>query len=115
LGAEHELEFVGGLDEAPADAGISVGVHPLEGDRGFPRGASGAAADRDTLVGYDHIAVAEAKARNVTVCNVPNYGENTVAEHSFALLLALVAAAAGVAGVVLGQASFPTRRSGVLT
>ncbi|MBI3034501.1 hydroxyacid dehydrogenase, partial [Candidatus Woesearchaeota archaeon] len=31
----------------------------------------------------------ECKKRNITVCNVPFYGENTVAEHTFALILAL--------------------------
>ncbi len=39
--------------------------------------------------GYDHIDLAAAKARGVTVANVPFYGENTVAEFAFALLLAL--------------------------
>lgn len=39
--------------------------------------------------GFDHIDLASAKARGVTVANVPFYGENTVAEFSFALLLAL--------------------------
>lgn len=39
--------------------------------------------------GFDHIDVAAAKARGVTIANVPFYGENTVAEFAFALLLAL--------------------------
>jgi D-lactate dehydrogenase len=39
--------------------------------------------------GFDHIDMAEAGKRGVTVCNVPFYGENTVAEHTFALILAL--------------------------
>lgn len=39
--------------------------------------------------GFDHIDLATAKARGVTVTNVPFYGENTVAEFAFALLLAL--------------------------
>lgn len=39
--------------------------------------------------GFDHIDLAAAKARNITVVNVPFYGENTVAEFAFALLLAL--------------------------
>jgi D-lactate dehydrogenase len=39
--------------------------------------------------GYDHIDVAYAAARGVTVANVPTYGENTVAEHALALILAL--------------------------
>ena len=38
--------------------------------------------------GYDHIGVASCKKRGIFVTNVPKYGENTVAEHTFALLLA---------------------------
>jgi len=39
--------------------------------------------------GYDHIDIASCKARNITVCNVPEYGSVTVAEYTFALLLSL--------------------------
>src|SRR3989338_9458931 len=39
--------------------------------------------------GYDHIALEAAKKNGVTVTNVPAYGEDTVAEFTFALLLAL--------------------------
>ncbi len=39
--------------------------------------------------GFDHVDLAAAKAHSITVCNVPFYGENTVAEFAFALLLAL--------------------------
>jgi D-lactate dehydrogenase len=39
--------------------------------------------------GIDHIAVAECESRGVAVSNVRSYGENTVAEHTFALILAL--------------------------
>jgi len=37
--------------------------------------------------GYDHIDLEYCRENEVTVCNVPNYGDNTVAEHVFALLL----------------------------
>lgn len=39
--------------------------------------------------GFDHIDIAECKARNITVSNVTSYGETTVSEHAFALLLAI--------------------------
>lgn len=39
--------------------------------------------------GFDHIDLEYCKKNNITVCNIPNYGANTVAEHTFALLLAL--------------------------
>lgn len=39
--------------------------------------------------GFDHINLEEAKKRNIIVSNVPSYGENTVAEQAFALILSL--------------------------
>jgi D-lactate dehydrogenase len=39
--------------------------------------------------GFDHIDIEACKKKGVTVCNVPSYGENTVAEHTFALILSL--------------------------
>ena len=39
--------------------------------------------------GFDHIDLSECKKRKITVCNVPTYGENTVAEHTFALILTI--------------------------
>jgi D-lactate dehydrogenase len=39
--------------------------------------------------GYDHIDTRFCAERGVLVSNVPSYGENTVAEHVFALLLAI--------------------------
>ena len=39
--------------------------------------------------GVDHIDLAYCREHNIVVSNVPSYGANTVAEHSFALLLSL--------------------------
>ena len=39
--------------------------------------------------GFNHIDIQSAKKKNISVSNVPYYGENTVAEHTFALILAL--------------------------
>lgn len=39
--------------------------------------------------GFDHIDLGACKEAGITVCNVPSYGENTVAEHTFALILSL--------------------------
>lgn len=39
--------------------------------------------------GYDHIDSEWCARHGIAICNVPHYGENTVAEHVFALLLAL--------------------------
>ncbi|MBI4442784.1 MAG: hydroxyacid dehydrogenase [Acidobacteria bacterium] len=39
--------------------------------------------------GYDHIDMKTCRGRSVEVAYVPSYGENTVAEHTFALILSL--------------------------
>lgn len=39
--------------------------------------------------GFNHIDLRYAAERGVSVCNVPYYGENTVAEHTFGLILTL--------------------------
>lgn len=39
--------------------------------------------------GFNHIDLAQARKRKVLVSNVPRYGENTVAEHTFGLILCL--------------------------
>lgn len=39
--------------------------------------------------GYDHIDLAAAKKKKISVSNIPFYGENTVAEHALALILGL--------------------------
>ena len=39
--------------------------------------------------GVDHIDLDYCRSKGITVSNVPSYGSNTVAEHTFALLLAI--------------------------
>jgi D-lactate dehydrogenase len=39
--------------------------------------------------GFNHIDIKTAKTKKISVANVPYYGENTVAEHTFAMILAL--------------------------
>lgn len=39
--------------------------------------------------GYDHIDLEAARARDVVVCNVPDYGAHMIAEHAFGLMLAV--------------------------
>jgi len=39
--------------------------------------------------GYDHIDLEACKKKNILVSNVPSYGVETVAEHTFALILAI--------------------------
>ncbi len=46
-----------------------------------------AIATRST--GFDHIELDYCQAKGIAVSNVPSYGDNTVAEHTFGLILAL--------------------------
>lgn len=39
--------------------------------------------------GFDHIDLEGCREKKILVTNIPSYGENTVAEHAFALILAL--------------------------
>ncbi len=39
--------------------------------------------------GFDHVDLDACRKRNIIACNVPAYGDNTVAEHAMALLLAI--------------------------
>ncbi len=67
---------------------VSVFIHTTVDDAFLAaRPALRLIATRST--GTEHIDLAACRARGVTVANVPSYGEHTVAEHTFALILAL--------------------------
>ncbi len=59
--------------------------------------------------GFDHIDVKACAGKNISVSNVPTYGENTVAEFTFALLLALARKMYQGVKQVKDQASFETK------
>lgn len=58
-------------------------------DRSFLEGLPKLRFIATRSTGFEHIDLAAAGERNIAVSNVPTYGENTVAEHAFALILSL--------------------------
>ena len=58
--------------------------------------------------GYNHIDIAAASERSIKVCNVPHYGDVTVAEYTFALLFSL-ARHLGVIGERIKKRDFSFR------
>jgi D-lactate dehydrogenase len=94
LQGEHQIEFVAGplTPENSESYSHAEAVSPfiyseLSADVLRHLGRLKLIATRST--GFDHIDLEHCDANNITVCNVPVYGDNTVAEHVFALLLAI--------------------------
>jgi D-lactate dehydrogenase len=77
IAADHsDAEVVSPFVNSRLDAGVLARLPRLK-----------LIATRST--GYDHIDLDYCRAHGITVCNVPDYGDSTVAEHVFALLLAI--------------------------
>jgi D-lactate dehydrogenase len=94
LQGDHLIKFVAGPltpknAEAYSDAeAVSPFIYSdLSADVMRHMGRLKLIATRST--GFDHIDLEYCQANDITVCNVPVYGDNTVAEHVFALLLAI--------------------------
>ena len=86
---DHPLRFVRWPAEVKADATVlSLFIHTRV-EAGFldKHPALKLIATRST--GVEHIDLAACRERGVAVANVPSYGEHTVAEHTFALILTL--------------------------
>ena len=67
---------------------LSMFIHtPIDGAFIEKHPAIRLIATRST--GIDHIDLDACRARGITIANVPTYGDHTVAEHTFALILTL--------------------------
>jgi len=93
-GSGHELSFYLGkfqdvnLDELADTDAISVFIYSTVTKELLEKLPNlKLVATRST--GFDHIDLDACRERSITVCNVPTYGENTVAEHTFSLILNL--------------------------
>ena len=87
--ADFSLRCVDELEDVEADAkAVSVFVHSRV-DEAFLQAHPGVKLVTTRSTGHDHIDRAECTRRGVTVCNVSSVDENTVAEHTFALILAV--------------------------
>ncbi|HEY5895632.1 MAG TPA: NAD(P)-dependent oxidoreductase [Chthoniobacterales bacterium] len=86
---DHDLYFASDLDEVEADAEVvSTFIHSRLDESFLERHpAVKLIATRSTT--YDHLELESCAKRNVTMCIVPSYGDHVVAEHTFALLLAV--------------------------
>ncbi|HEY5704979.1 MAG TPA: NAD(P)-dependent oxidoreductase [Terrimicrobiaceae bacterium] len=85
----HDVSFVKRLDAVPEDTEVLSVFIGERVDASFldAHPMTRLVATRST--GCDHIDLDACASRGVVVANVSNYGENTVAEHTFALILAL--------------------------
>lgn len=86
---EHDTRFVKRLEQVDADAEVLSGFIDSTIPASFLEShpALRLIAARSTAT--DHIDLEACRTRGITVCHVPGYGDTTVAEHTFALLLAL--------------------------
>jgi D-lactate dehydrogenase len=87
--AAHDVRFVSQLADVGDDAEIlSTFIYsPITAEFLVEHPRLKGIVTRSTAI--DHIHLASCRERGVTVANVPDYGHTTVAEHTFALLLAI--------------------------
>jgi D-lactate dehydrogenase len=87
--AEHDLRFLTGIIEVEANAEILCIHLTSRVDAAFLDAHPELKLITTRSAGHDHIDVSECSRRGVIVCKVPGSNSNTVAEHTFPLMLAL--------------------------
>ena len=87
--ADHDLRFLTAVREVEADVEILCIYITSRIDAAFLDEHPGLKLITTRSAGHDHIDVSECSRRNVMVCELPGSNANTVAEHTFALMLAL--------------------------
>jgi D-lactate dehydrogenase len=87
--ADEQISFFEDLSQVPAEVEcLSIFIASRITDE-FLKGHPKLRFLATRSSGFDHIDLAACNRRGVTVSFVQSYGENTVAEHTFALLLAI--------------------------
>lgn len=86
---QHQLHFLESIEDVPADAEIVSMFIDSKIDAAFLAAHPGLKLVATRSTTFDHVDIEACAARGVLVSYVPSYGKYTVAEHTFALLLAL--------------------------
>lgn len=86
-GVLSKEELMAELGKAPYDAVLSLLTDKIDGD--IFDAVPSAKIFANFAVGYNNIDTAAAKTRGVTITNTPEVLTNTVAEHAFALMMAI--------------------------
>ncbi len=86
---EHELKFNDTLESVEGAAEILCTYIQSRPDLAFLDAHPRLKFIAIRASGYDHMDLAECARRGIAVCNLPSSNANTVAEHTFALMLAL--------------------------
>ena len=87
--AGHDLQFASELNDVGSDAEVMCVYFRMRLDADFFKAHPKLRMVATRSNGYDHIDVEECRRRGVTVSIVQGGDSNTVAEHAFALILAL--------------------------
>jgi D-lactate dehydrogenase len=87
--ADHDLRFLTAVREVEADVEILCIYITSRIDAAFLDEHPELKLITTRSAGHDHIDVSECSRRSVIVCELPGSNANTVAEHTFALMLAL--------------------------
>lgn len=86
---DHDVSFCTNLEDVPEDIEVlSIFINDRLGEA-FLANHPSLRFIATRSMGCDHIDLAACAKRHITITHVSGYGENTVAEHTFALMLAL--------------------------
>ena len=85
----HDLRFVANLEEVGEDAEIVSSLVSTTIDGKYLAAHPHLACIAVRSGAVEHVDLRACEARGVVVCQVPDFGESTAAEHTFALILAL--------------------------